>query len=155
MQPEKPVRSHLGPAVMTDWYITNYEGISYLTNLECNMHFVIKCPCPYAYLTVNLSLHTHGPTAMWKRTSAVLPNEKQVENSHTGVLIFLLYDYSPKRSDQHFRCLIGGSEFKLLLQVSWSHGFTFIHSTPLVKSPAYSQSCRRPQSARLIQNQIP
>lgn len=67
MQPKKPVRSNVRPAVMTDCYITNYEGICYFTNLEHSMHLVIEYRWSYA-----CDSHTLGPTVTWKRTSAVL-----------------------------------------------------------------------------------
>lgn len=106
MQPKKPVRSNLGPAVMTDCYITNYEGICYFTSLERNMHFVIKYQCPYA-----CDLHTLGPTAIWKRISAVLPQQEiGRKQPHSGTNISLTWFFS-----QIFRSAFQMSHWRLNL----------------------------------------
>lgn len=127
MLPEKPL--------MTDGYITNDEGISYLTNLECNMHFVIHV---HMLASQWICHYTHRQISMWKRTPAVLLY--QVESSHTELIMFLSHDFPARFSHG----LIEHSEFKLQWKILFfSQGFMLIHSTPLVESPAQYQKCRR------------
>lgn len=112
MKPEKPL--------MTDWYVTNYEGIIYLTNLEWNRHFVI-----YGHMLDSQWIHhcTNRGISVWKRTPAVLFH--QVENSFTELIMFLFHNFPPRFS----YWLIGGPESKLRWKTSWSQGFMLL--TPL------------------------
>lgn len=144
---------------MTDWYITNYEGSGYLENLEHNMHFVIKYPCPYAYLTVNLSLHTHGTIAMWQRTSEVLPQwETGRKQPHRGTNLSATWldSWIFKSAFQmsHWGLWILATVANFMKSRVYVHP---LHSLGGCSSStrALSQSCRRPQAARLIQNQTP
>lgn len=127
MKPEKPL--------ITDWYVTNYEGIIYLTNLEWNRHFVI-----HGHMLDSQWIHhcTNRRISVWKRTPAVLFHK--VENSFTELIMFLFHNFPLRFS--HW--LIGGPESKLQWKTSWSQGFMLAHSTPLVESPRHCQNCRRP-----------
>lgn len=120
MKPEKPL--------MTDWYVMNFEGISQL-----RMYQVLCNPCPCACPTVNLSLHTEENFCVKEILQSCSTRQKAAPQISRFYVMICLLEFH-----------IGGSEFELQWKISWSQRFMFIHSTPLVESPAHSQNFRRP-----------